>query len=123
MRFPRFTGVQLLQERVGRAFFASALLVLALHWMLIIRFVAVRAGDLRFLRLHYTAALGVDWVDRWWYVFSFPLFGLASFLVNLWLAVLLAERRPALGVLMLSATAALEILLAAGGIIAILLNG
>ncbi len=120
--FHRFASQPPFQDRSARVATASAILVLALHCLFIIRFVAVRIGTLSFLRLHYTTAIGVDWVAEWWYIFSFPLLGLVTLLVNLWLATVLARRRAALGVLMLVATVVLEILLAAGGLIAMLLN-
>ena len=110
-------------ERVARVATASAILVLAVHWILVAHFVIVRLGDLKFLRLHYAAGIGVDWVDRWWYLFVFPFFGLLSFVVNAWLATVLAKRKTALGVLILVATAVLEIFFVAGGLIALLLNG
>lgn len=118
----RIAGFAPLQQRAARIAAWFSLAVLALHWALIVQFVAVRAGALSFLRLHYTAALGVDWVGSWWLIFTFPLFGLATFVVNLRLAGSLSRVRPAFGTIMMVATALLQLLFAAAGSIAILLN-
>lgn len=118
----RVSGIVPLQSVAGQAAAGFALAILAVHWALIVRFLVARAGSLSFLRLHYSVAFGVDWVDQWWLLFLFPLLGLATFAINLWLSVQLARSRPALGTMLLVATALLEALFAAGGSFAILLN-
>jgi hypothetical protein len=110
------------QEPAAKAMGYAAVAILALHWAVVIAFLAARAGSLGFLRLHYTAALGVDWVAEWWYLFIYPVLGCASLLVNVWLSGVLARRHPPLGILVLGATLAVEVLLAAGALFAVLLN-
>lgn len=110
------------QEPAAKAMGYAAVAVLALHWAVVVAFLAARAGSLGFLRLHYTAALGVDWVGEWWYLFVFPTLGCASLLANVWLSGILARRHPTLGLLILGATVAVECLLAAGAFLAVLLN-
>lgn len=111
-----------IEGRLARAAAVGSLIVLAVHWALVINFVAVRAGSLSFLRLHYTVAYGIDWVDKWWLIFTFPLLGLAFFCLNAWIASLLAHARPTFGTIVHVATLIIEVALAAAGAIAILLN-
>lgn len=106
-----------------RAIAALAIIPLVLQWTAILAFVIPRLGTLHFLRLHYTAAQGVDWVDVWYAIFLFPMFGLAIFAVNLAIAVRLGRRNPSLGHVVIVATAFIEAMLAVSGIIAVLLNG
>lgn len=110
------------QEPAAKAMGYAAVAVLALHWAVVVGFLAARAGTLGFLRLHYTAALGVDWVGEWWYLFVFPALGCASLLVNAWFSGVLARRHPPLGLLVLGTTVVIELLLAAGAFLAVLLN-
>ena len=99
------------------------MLVLAFHFAFVIQFIVSHFDDLQFLRLHYATGIGVDWIDRWWYLFVFPFLGLATLAINLWFATILARRKIALGVMIVVATTVLEILFAASGLIAVLLNG
>ena len=121
--FRRFAAKPPFGHRVAKAASVSAMLVLAVHFAFVIQFIVFHLGDLRFLRLHYATGIGVDWIDRWWYLFVFPFLGLASLAINLWFATILAKRKIALGVMIVVATAVLEIFFAASGLIAILLNG
>ena len=86
-------------------------------------FVVPRLGTLEFLRLHYTARLGVDWIGQWWMIFSFPIFGLAVFFVNLYFADVLTRQHRSLGFVAHTSTLFTEAALAFGGIAVILLNG
>ena len=102
---------------------AAAMGVLAVHWSLIIWFILPRLGSLDFLRLHYTAALGVDWIGAWWMIFVFPAFGLALFFVNALFAGMLAVRYRSFPPIMMAMTLFLESVAAVGGVMALLLNG
>jgi len=101
---------------------AVALAILAFHWIAIFSFILPRTGRLDFLRLHYTAALGVDWVGVWWMIFVFPLLGLLTLLINGLLSGILSRKQPLYGLMILGATVCLEIVLAIGGGAAVLLN-
>ena len=102
---------------------AGAFTVLMVHWAFIVAFIVPRLGSLRFLRLHYSAAQGIDWIDDWHAIFTFPALGLAAFFCNVAFAVVLAKRDPLLGRMLMAATVVVELMLAVGGIIAVLLNG
>jgi hypothetical protein len=120
----RRAGFAKLETAFAKLTAGASLAVLAGHWFLVTRFVAARAGQgLGFLRLHYSVTYGLDWVGPWWYVFAYPAAGLACFVLNLWLADRLSRVRPALGTLALVATFLLQLLFAAGGVTAVLLNG
>ena len=101
----------------------TAMSVLLVHWLLVLWFTVARLGSLGFLRLHYTAALGVDWIDSWWKIFMFPGFGLAVFLVNGLLAGALSKSHRQFGPLLMGVTIFLQVIFAMGGVMAILLNG
>jgi hypothetical protein len=119
-RFDRLFGIY---NRPVEILAAVAVGMLAVHWMLVMWFVMSRLGTLRFLRLHYTATLGVDWIDSWWMIFAFPVFGLVVFVVNgLFSGALSAKFRSSALVLM-SVTIFLEAVAAVGGVMAMLLNG
>ena len=111
-----------LHDRTSAILALVAGLVLLLNWAAIIAFLAPRLGTLRFLRLHYTAALGVDWEAEWWKVFSFPILGCATFFINGFLSGMLARKHRMLGLTVLFATAVIEMALAGGGVMAIMLN-
>lgn len=106
-----------------RALAAVAFVPLLIQWAFIVGFVVPRLGSLHFLRMHYDARGGVDWVDVWYAIFLYPAIGLAAFAVNLALAIHLAKRDQRLSRALLVATAFIEVLLAAGGVIVVLLNG
>ncbi|HTK04366.1 MAG TPA: hypothetical protein VL500_02185 [Candidatus Eisenbacteria bacterium] len=110
-------------DRTMRIAAAGAFMVLMVHWAFIVAFVVPRLGALRFLRLHYSAAQGIDWIDDWHAIFTFPALGLAAFFCNVAFAVVLAKRDRLLGRMMMFATVIVELLLAVGGVIAVLLNG
>ncbi len=112
-----------LRDRTARVVAVAAFAVLGAHWLFVLAFVIPRLGTLHFLRLHYAATSGVDWVDVWWYIFVFPVFGAAAFFANLAIAAALAKKHRVLGIAVLAATAGIEIALAAAGGVAILLNG
>jgi hypothetical protein len=99
----------------------SAVLLLA-HWAVILRFVTVRSGDLNFLRLHYGVAFGIDWYDRWWFIFTFPVLGSVILALNGWMAFLLVRLRPAFATMIHVATTFIQLALVAAGSIAVLLN-
>lgn len=111
------------RSRTSTALLAFSLSVLVTHWVVVFAFVVPRLGTLEFLRLHYTALLGVDWIGVWWMIFSFPVFGLLVFFVNLYFANVLSKQHRSLSVVAHASTALTEIALAFGGIAAVLLNG
>lgn len=110
-------------DRAMRLTAAAAFAVLLVHWAFIVAFVVPRLGELRFLRLHYSASQGIDWIDDWRAIFTFPAVGLGAFVCNVAFAVALARRERELGRLLLGATVIVEAVLAVGGVIAVLLNG
>jgi len=97
--------------------------VLAVHWLLVMWFTLFRLGSLQFLRLHYTASLGVDWIGAWWMIFIFPAFGLVLFFVNASFAGAMSKRYRLFSPVIMSLTVFLEVVTAIGGIAALLLNG
>lgn len=101
---------------------ASAALALA-SLLAVLAYVVPRWGELRFLRLHYTAALGIDWVADWRWLFVFPALAWAILPVNGWLAGRLAGRQRRLGLMMLAATLLVETFILAGAGLAVSLNG
>jgi len=107
----------------SKALAAAAFAPLMVQWAFIVAFIWPRLGTLDYLRLHYTAASGVDWIDDWRMVFVFPVFGLAAWVVDLVLASRLAVTSHAMARLVLATLVFIEILLAVGGILAVLLNG
>jgi hypothetical protein len=110
------------RDRAGISVAAASLIVLLGHWITVLWFVVPRLGTLDFLRLHSTAGLGIDWIDAWWYLFTYPVAGFAVLLVNVLLASILARRHHVLGLLVLSATLVVQVFLATGGVIAVILN-
>lgn len=110
-------------DRPMRVAAVTAFAVLAAHWLFILAFVVPRLGGLSFLRLHYTAAHGIDWVAEWQAIFAFPGIGLAAFFVNVAIAAALARNNRSLGRIVLGTAVLVEVLLAAGGVLAVLLNG
>lgn len=110
-------------DRAMRLTAAAAFAVLMVHWAFIVAFLVPRLGELRFLRLHYSAAQGIDWIGDWRAIFTFPGLGLAAFICNLGFSSALGRRDPVLGRMLMGATVVVEILLAVGGVIAVLLNG
>jgi len=115
----KFFGIS---SRSGWFLWSSGAAVLAANWLGIVIFLVSRSVNSGFLRLHYTAALGVDWVDVWWKIFIFPGFGLAVFFINGFFSGILTKKHRMLGLLMLGATDAVEIMLAIGAGLAIMLN-
>ncbi|MDD5251365.1 MAG: hypothetical protein PHT12_01880 [Patescibacteria group bacterium] len=85
-------------------------------------FVLPRWGQTDFLRLHYTARWGVDWVAEWWNIAVFPAVGGVILLINGWLAGRLARQHRALAFLVYAATAANETLVAAASVLVVILN-
>ncbi|MBU0625833.1 hypothetical protein KKF05_05895 [Patescibacteria group bacterium] len=125
----RTFGSQPLERLLGiysrRAEFltAVAMSILLTHWLLIMWFIVSRLGSLEFLRLHYTAALGIDWIDVWWKIFVFPGAGLAVIVINGLLSGALVKSYQYLGLLLMSLTILLQIFFMIGGVMAMLLNG
>jgi hypothetical protein len=119
-KIARFFGVQ---DRAAAALVWASFLVCLANIIMIAAFIIPRWGDLGFLRLHYTVALGVDWVDDWRYVFVFPALAAFIFVLNGWLAGRLSAQHRRLGIMLLGLTVIIEIFIAVGGAIAISLNG
>ena len=111
-----------IHDRISFACAAAGAAVLALHWASIIIFLFPRIGSLRFLRLHYTAEWGVDWVGAWWHVFTFPVLGCAVFFVNGALSGMLSKRRRLYASAVHVVTFAIQLSVAGAGVTAILLN-
>ncbi|MEA3249209.1 MAG: hypothetical protein U9Q03_02530 [Patescibacteria group bacterium] len=112
-----------IHDRTMEIMAGVAMAVLIVHWMLVMWFIVSRLGSLDFLRLHYTAALGVDWIAVWWMVLIFPGFGLLLFFVNAAFAGLLSKQYRLFSPVIMSITVFLEVVVAIGGIMALLLNG
>lgn len=104
------------------ALFAIAAVALFLNAAVISFFLLPRQSELKFLRLHYLADLGVDWIDVWWKILIFPIIGAVFFFINGYFSGTLAARRREFGALVLGATAVVEILLLVGSLIAVMLN-
>lgn len=102
---------------------SGSLLALIAHWGIIAAFIVPRLGNLGFLRLHYTARQGVDWVDAWYVILLFPVFATLTLLTNSLFAARFAQRNKALARIVLLATMAIEILMTVGGVLVVLLNG
>ena len=119
-KIARFFGVQ---DRVATALVWASFLVCLANIVLVVVFIIPRWGDLGFLRLHYTVALGVDWVDDWRYIFVFPALAVVIFVLNGWMAGRLSVLHRRLGTMLLGLTMIIEIFIAVGGAIAISLNG
>jgi len=100
-----------------------SLLALIVHWGIVAAFVIPRLGQLGFLRLHYTARQGVDWVDVWYVILIFPTVATLTLIVNTFVAARFALRNKSLGRLLLVITAMIEILMTVGGVLVVLLNG
>lgn len=116
----KFFGIR---SRTGWLFMVLAAVALAANWLAVVIFLASRpAGLPDFLRLHYTAALGVDWVAEWWKIFIYPGVGLAVFFINGFFSGILAKRHRMLGLLILGTTAVMEVLLTVAGFLAVMLN-
>ncbi len=111
------------RSRTSTALLVFSLSVLIAHWVVVFAFVIPRLGTLDFLRLHYTATIGVDWIGSWWLIFSFPVFGFFVYFANLYFANLLTKQHRALAIVVHASTALTESALAFGGIAAVLLNG
>ena len=105
-----------------RPWFIAAAILLVVHWSLIIVFVAPQVGTLDFLRLHYTVAFGIDWIDRWYMIFVFPIVGATALVVNTWLVLLLSARYRGLATVVSQVTLFVEAALVIGGVSAVLLN-
>lgn len=115
----RFFGIA---SRTGWFLIILAGATLMANWLIVIVFLLTRPGELGFLRLHYTAALGVDWVAEWWKLFIYPGSGLAAFFINGFFSGILAKKHRLFGSLLLGATAVIEIFLTVGAVMAVLLN-
>jgi hypothetical protein len=89
----------------------------------VVVFVVRRWGDLGFLRLHYTVALGIDWIADWRYLFVYPGLALLVFGVNSWVTGRLARRSRRLSRLQMVFTALLLALITVGTVLIVSLNG
>lgn len=103
--------------------FSVSLLALMAHWGIVAAFVIPRLGNLGFLRLHYTARQGIDWVDIWYVILVFPTVATLTLIINAIIAARFAIRNKSLGRLLLVITALIEILMTVGGVLVVLLNG
>lgn len=110
-------------DRPSKILAAVAFVPLLVQWAVIVIFIWPRLGTLDYLRLHYTAASGVDWVDDWRMLLVFPAMGLVSWFIDLALASRLAVTSHVLARLVMIMAVFVELLLAIGGILAVLLNG
>ncbi|MBN1585087.1 hypothetical protein JW899_01835 [Candidatus Uhrbacteria bacterium] len=99
----------------------SFLLCLA-NAVLVFVFLVSRWGHLGFLRLHYTAALGIDWVDGWRWMLVFPGLAVLFFSANGYLSGYLARRHHRLGLMMSGLTVLVLAAVLAGGALAVSLN-
>lgn len=86
-------------------------------------FILPRWGELRFLRLHYTVALGIDWVADWRWLLAFPAVALAVLILNGWLAGRLTGCQRRLGLMMQAVTVLIEAFVLTGVVLAVSLNG
>ena len=109
--------------RSGLALVLVAGVLLALNLAFVLAFLFPRFGQLDFLRLHYTAELGVDWVAEWWKIFIFPCLGLMVFFSNALFSGILARRHRMYGNLVWTATVLVEAMLAAASFLVIRING
>ncbi len=105
-----------------KAWVIASLVVLGVHWLAVIAFLVPRLGRLDFLIIHYTVAYGADWHAPWYYIFLFPVLGMAMLYVNWKMAGRLAMRRRVFAELIVQITFMIQLGLAAAGVIAILLN-
>ncbi len=115
----RYLGVA---DRGHAAVTAATLAIVSLNVALVSYFLVSRAGSLSFLRLHYTAGTGVDWIAPWWQIALFPAAGVAFFLINGGLSGLLARRHRGFGSTIMFVTGAVETVLAGAALTAVLLN-
>jgi hypothetical protein len=119
-KMAKFLGIQ---DRLGAVLFWASCLTCLVNLGLTVNFLLPRWRQLRFLRLHYTAALGIDWVADWRYIFIFPGLAIAVVFINGWLAGRLAGKHRRLGLMALAATVAVQVFFAFGAVIAVSLNG
>lgn len=119
-KIDRFFGIQ---DRAGAVLTWVGFLVCLGNIANTVLFVFPRWGQLEFLRLHYTAALGIDWHGDWRYIMVFPGLAIVIFMLNGWLSGRLARRQRRLGLMSMALTAIIEIFIAIGGVIAVSLNG
>ncbi len=108
--------------RSGWFWWWLSVIVLAANWVTVTAFLVSHSVSSGFLRLHYTAALGVDWVDVWWKIFLYPGAGLAAFFINGSFSGILTKKHRMFGSLLLGATAVVEVLLAIGAALVVMLN-
>ena len=101
---------------------AIALFFLLVHISLMVAFLLPRWGRLDFLRLHYTASLGIDWIGEWWNLLWYPGFGVGIFFINGYFSGRLALHHRLLGLVIAILTMLLECMVMVAGIMAILLN-
>ncbi len=116
------TGYFGITGRSGWFWWSLAAAALAANWLTVVVFLVGHSVSSGFLRLHYTAALGVDWVDVWWKIFLYPGAGLAAFFINGFFSGILTKKHRMFGSLMLGATAVVEVLLAIGAVLVVMLN-
>ncbi len=123
MNFSKVNAAFGLDDRQSAVMAAVSAAILTANLGNILRFLLPRIGTLEFLRLHYTARLGVDWVDDWWKIFTYPGLGLLILTVNGIIAGRSAGKNRLLGRLSYGVALACELLLAIGGALAVSLNG
>lgn len=109
-------------DRALRPWFIAALAVCLAHWAGLLAFLTTRLGDLDFLRLHYTAEFGIDWLGAWYLIFTYPAAGLAILVINAWMTLRLQATYRGLASVVAVATLAMQVAIAAAGTIAVILN-
>lgn len=122
MTLAAFYRSQARLDRGLRPWFIASLVVCLAHWVGIMAFLVTRLGSLDFLYLHYTAEFGIDWMGDWYLIFAYPAAGLAFLLANVWTTLRLQVTHRALTPLVAVVTLAVELVIAAAGIIAVILN-
>jgi hypothetical protein len=122
MTLTAFHRSQARLDRGLRPWFIAALAVCLGHWVGIMAFLVMRLGSLDFLYLHYTAEFGIDWIGNWYLIFTYPSVGLIFLLANVWVTLRLQITHRALTPLLAVATLIEELVIAAAGIIAVILN-
>lgn len=122
MTLTAFHRSQARLDRGLRPWFIAALTVCLAHWVGIMAFLVIRIGSLDFLYLHYTAEFGIDWIGSWYLIFTYPAVGLIFLLANVWTTLRLQVSHRALTSLMAVVTLIVEVVIAAAGTIAVILN-
>lgn len=111
-----------LRDQTSAIVFCLSALIAMGNLGIVAAFLIPRWGKLSFIRLHYSASLGVDWEGEWWKIFIFPAVGLGFLLLNMLAASILSKRQQAYATVLLFCTVGIELAAAAGAVAAVLLN-